>query len=112
MHIQNVHTYDATVFDGPINSLNDQWMPVELPFAWVNSLGDVAVRAADELDPRGYNDTLIAYQDETGDAPARHNAPLVPCRFPKAKLIAERLNRALSHGVLTVDMSARYLTTS
>lgn len=64
--------------------------------AYVTELGDINIRAEDVMDPRGFNDLLVAFSDET-DA-----------RFRNA--IAANINRLLDAGVLTVNMSARYRT--
>lgn len=64
--------------------------------AYVTDLGDVNVQADDPMDPRGYNDVLIAdIYDVT---------PI------GAEAIAAQINRLIDAGVLTVNMSARYRT--
>lgn len=62
--------------------------------AYVTELGDINIRAEDVMDPRGFNDVLVAYG--AGDV--------------VADLIAANINRLLDAGVLTVNMSARYRT--
>ena len=65
--------------------------------AYVNSFGDINLRAPDQMDPRGFNDVVIAFAGEMDSDST-------------ALSLAGRINQLIDQGVIEVNMLARYRT--